>query len=287
MHGHDRRRVRSAVLALVGLTAVAALAAPPAAADPIGSGSARGFGAEVTLGGEPAILEPEAVVETAPGDVEETTIDIPAEPLLVSGTLIAKANVHTEADIATGLTVNQHEGATGPFNARGLGQIEGLEVLLDAAGEGVSLLSAAVIRGEAVAVCTGGSVQYAATSEIVDLRIGGEEIPLNSPLQDLIDGISTVLEESGLNAAVSVSRNVVTQLEGGGVAVDALVVSLAEGALATITFGHGEVGPVACAPAVAPDVLPETGAGQLGALVGAAFLAAAVGTRALRRRATA
>ena len=129
--------------------------------------------------------------------------------------------------------------------------IEGAEVLLDTVGEGVSLLSAAAIRSEAAVVC-GATNSYTANSEIIDLNIGGEDIPLNAPLTDLIDAISGALTDSGLNAVADVQRNVVTQIPGGGIGVDALVVTvlaaIGETPLAQVRLAHAEVTAAACTP---------------------------------------
>ena len=122
-------------------------------------------------------------------------------------------------------------------------------MLLDSVGEGVSLVSAAAVRAEAVAVCRGGAVQYSANSEIIDLDVGGEDIPLNAPVTQIVDAIGDLLETSGLNAVVDVQRNVVTELDGGGVAVNALVVSIAGDAVATVTIGHAEVSSASCGAA--------------------------------------
>ena len=252
--GKTRTRRLAGITAFVALVAVQITAgASPAGAETVGSGSARGFGATVDLGGESAIPPtPEAVVDAPTADAEETTIDIPAEPIVVNGTLTARANVHRRSDVASGLTVVDQDTA-GPYNARGLGQIENLNLVYEVAGEGVPLVSATAVRAEAAAVCSGDTVAYTANSEIIDLQVGGEPIPLNAPVQDLIDAIGGALTESGLNAVVDVQRNVVAQLEGGGIAVDALVVTLLAAAgdapLAQVRLAHGEVGPTACGDA--------------------------------------
>lgn len=289
-----QRTLTRMALAVVGVATLALVTAPLAAADPIATGSAAGFGTEITLSTTQVVREPFVEVKAPPGDEDETVIDVAAPPVVVSGTLTALANVHVESDITSNLTVNAQT-VEGPYNARGLGLIENAQVLLDAAGEDVPLLSAAVIRAEAVAVCRAGAVQYSANSEIIDLRIGGEIVPLDAPLSQLIDEISGLLGDTGLDAVVNVERNVVTQLEGGGVAVDALVVTvldaLGEVPLARIRLAHGEVGPLTCQPPPPPPApeepraeLPATGG--TASLAGAAFLAAALGARALRRRAT-
>jgi len=241
------------LLAAIGLVAMAsAVSAVPAAADPVGAASASAYGATISLGGSEAVPPtPLAEIALPPGgEASETVIDVPAEPVAVSGTLNADATAHAASDVPSALTVEAQE-VEGPYNATAVALIEGADVLLDAAGPGVSLLSADVIRAEAAAVCRAGSVHYTANSEIVDLQIGGEQIPLNAPVSELIDTIAGVLDDSGLNAVVDVDRNVVTELDGGGIAVDALVVEIAEagGPLALVTIGHAEVRGTTCGTA--------------------------------------
>jgi hypothetical protein len=204
----------------------------------------------VQAGGQDVIPPTPAVAVDKTGDQTDTVIDIPASPVVVNGTLTATANVHPTNNIASGLTVEK-QAVAGPYNGRGLAQIEGANVLYDVAGEGVPLVSADVIRAEAAVVC-GATPKYTANSEIVDLAVGGQDVPLNSPVQDLIDGISGALSDSGLNAVVDVQRNVVTQLPGGGIGVDALVVTVLSAAgdtpLAKVRLAHAEVSAAACAP---------------------------------------
>jgi LPXTG-motif cell wall-anchored protein len=242
------RRPRLAVTAAAVTVALAVFSIAPAAH--AASPAASAFGANVQVSGQDVVPPTPAVsVATAPGDQTNTVIDIPASPVAVNGTLTATANAHNTADIATGLTVVQ-QAVAGPYNARGLAQIEGAGVLYDVAGVGVPLLSAAVIRSEAAVVC-GATPKYTANSEIVDLAIAGNSIPLNAPAQDLIDAINGVLATSGLNAVANVERNVVTQIAGGGIGVDALVVTVLSAAgatpLATVRLAHAEVTAAACA----------------------------------------
>jgi hypothetical protein len=243
------KRVLKVAGAVLGLMSVLA---GPAGADPVGAGSASAFAASVSVGGEEVVAPIPLARATMPPDAEDDpdpgpVVDVPADPIAVSGTLDAKAVVHAPSDVASELTVVEQE-VEGPYNAQGVALVEGLQVLLDAAGEGVPLVSAAVVRAEAVAVCRGGSVSYSANSEIIDLDVGGEDIPLNTPVTDLIDAIAGVLDESGLSAVVDVDRNVVTELDGGGIAVDALVISVVAdaGPLALVTIGHAEVAGAGC-----------------------------------------
>jgi len=72
------------------------------------------------------------------------------------------------------------------------------------------------VRAEAVGVCRGGAAQYSANSEIIDLNIGGTGIPLNAPLQDLIDAVEAVIDP--LAMVVDIERNqVVVNADGASV----------------------------------------------------------------------
>ena len=245
------KRALHALVAGAAMTlTIPVLLAGPAGADPANGGTAAGYGARIDLTDQNVITEPEVSSTLAEEDAAATVVDVPAEPLAVSGTLTATAAVHPQSDLQSELLVNSQE-LEGPYNARGFGEIEGAQVLLDAAGEGVPLLRADAVRAEAVAVCTGTTVTYGAQSEIVNLDIGGEDVPLNAPLEQIIDGINGVLEESGLNQVVNVERNVVTQ-SATGASVDALRVTVLAAAgetpLGTVVLGHAEVADVTCGP---------------------------------------
>ena len=214
------RRAGFGVTAVAVATALAVIpfGAPALAASP----AASAFGATIQAGGQDVVPPTPAVSVAAPtGDETDTVIDIPASPVAINGTLTATANVHSTANITSGLTVVS-QAVAGPYNGRGLAEIEDVGVLYDVAGQGIPIVSASAIRSEAAVVC-GATPRYTANSEIIDLAVGGTSIPLNAPLQDLIDAISGALTDSGLNAVVDVQRNVVTQITGGGIGVDALV----------------------------------------------------------------
>lgn len=241
------RRPRLAVTAAAVTVALAVFSIAPAAH--AASPAASAFGATVQVSGQDVVPPtPSVAVNAPPGDATNTVVDIPASPVAVNGTLTATANVHPVANIATGLKVVQ-QAVAGPYNGRGLAQIEDASVLYDVAGVGVPLLSAAAIRSEAAVIC-GATPSYTANSEIVDLSIAGTSVPVNAPVQDLIDQISGVLTTSGLNAVADVKRNVVTPIAGGGVGVDALVVTVLSAAgatpLAQVRLAHAEVTAAAC-----------------------------------------
>jgi LPXTG-motif cell wall-anchored protein len=248
-NARSTRRRAAFVATLVASLALVTAAAAPAGADPIGAGEASAFGGQAQLTDQDA-LPPTALAESdlASEDATASAIGIPADPLLVSGTLNASAAVHTDSDLTSSLT-EVTQAVEGPYNAKALGSVEEAEVLVDAVEADVSLLTVGAVRAEAVAVCRAGVVDYSANSEILQLNIGGEPVPLNAPLQDLIDGINDVLTESTLDQVVDVERNVITE-SADGISVDALVITVLSAAgdvpLATVRLGHAEVSGVAC-----------------------------------------
>jgi hypothetical protein len=264
----DRRTMTRT--ALVGGVAalVAALAAAPAAAQGATvaqSGSAYAFGGQVALTDQD-VLPPnaEASMEAPPfgEDADEALVEVPADPLAISYTARGTARVHEAADLGSVLGEDAApQAAPGPYNAVGAGAVENLEVLVDAVAADVPLIRADLVRGEAVGVCVGDEAQYSASSEIVNLVIGGETVPVNAPLSQIVDAITDVLEETTLNQVVDVRRNVVSEVAGGGIAVDALVVTVLAAAgddpLVTIRLGHGEVAALTCSPADVPEEVVE------------------------------
>jgi hypothetical protein len=248
--GHGRR-VR-ALLAMSVAALVAVGGAGTAVADPVGGGTASSFAATLQLGGQD-VIPPTPVAEvTAPpfgDDADSTLIPIDAAPLAVNGTLIATAAVHQASDLAT--TLGQPASAqavAGPYNARAVGEIESLDVLLDESIPGGQLVHAELVTGEAVAVCTAGGVQYSASSEVVNLQIADQD-PLSGPLNDLINQITEGLNASPLADIISIEPNVVT-VTPTGASVDALVITVLAAAgdppLGLIRLGHAEVTGVSC-----------------------------------------
>ena len=245
-------------LAPVGLTA--------AGADPVSNAFASAFGANVDLAGEPIVDQFGLATATVPPGQDvgpNAEILVPAQPVAVSATAVGEANAHVASDINSDLA---QPDAAGPYNARGVGFVENLAVLLEADVAGVdlpvelALLSATAVRGEAVGVCRNGAAQYSATSEIVDLRLGGEPVDaVNDLVDQLIGTVDNLLEP--LSAVVDVEQNVVTRTAD-GISVDALRITVL-GAIAgvgvqpavDIVLGHAEVSGLVCAAAVVD--LPE------------------------------
>jgi LPXTG-motif cell wall-anchored protein len=241
-------------LAPVGLTA--------AGADPVDEAFASAFGANVDLAGEPIVDQFGLATATVPPGQDvgpNAEILVPVEPVAVSGTAVGEANAHVASDINSDLA---QPDAAGPYNARGVGFVENLAVLLQAdvatLPVELALVSATAVRGEAVGVCRNGAAEYSATSEIVDLRLGGEPVDaVNDLVGQLIDTVDGVLQP--LSAVVDLEQNIVTRTAD-GISVDALRVTVL-GAIAgvgvqpavDIVVGHAEVGGLVCAAANVPE----------------------------------
>ena len=247
--------------------------AGPAAADPALGGSASAFAASASLAGN-SLVPPTPLAElTAPpyGDNPQTAIPIDAAPLAVNGTLVSYAGVHKASDLTSALEQPASaQAVAGPYNAQAVGQIEDLEVIVDAVAAGVPLVEADAVRGEAVAVCKGTTVSYSASSEVVNLVIGGED-PLSGPLNDLITQITDALNASPLVDLVSVEVNDVT-VNATGASVDALVIKVLQvvdpdAPLVEVRLGHAEVSDVACGGGAAcSDTVDNDGDGRIDAL---------------------
>lgn len=248
------RKLRARAYVALGAMALFAVGGlSPAAADPIGAGSASAFAITADVLGT-NVIPPTPTAETTTPTADETTatvIDIPGDPLVVSGTLIARSAIHAASDLVSELhQPASQQAVAGPYNARAIGQIEDLSVLINEGVPGGKLVSADLIRAEAVAVCAAGAVQYSANSEVVDLQIGGED-PFSGPLNDALKQITEGL--APLADLIAVDLNVVTP-SATGVSVDAIVVTLlqaaadngAPGPLAKVVLGHAEVNGVAC-----------------------------------------
>ncbi len=257
---------------VLSLSGLAIVGLPPAGADPVNSGRAFAFGGNLDVAGSPLLIDEdaEALAQAPPfpADVDnppEAFLPVVLDPLAISLTLGAVANVHEQSDIASALeSPSAQQPTAGPYNARALGFTEGLSVLVeDPLGllDPITLLEADAVRGEAVAVCSNGQVTYSASSEVVNLELGGNPLlgDLNDTLSGLLDSVSDLLDSLGLSDAVlNLERNVVTPLAD-GIAVDALLVevlpALGGTPLVELRLGHAEVSGVTCAPSVTD--LPE------------------------------
>jgi len=252
-----RKALVSGLLTSIFLAATVS-AASPAGADPIEGGTAYAYGALGTLDGEPVVGPTATATVTAPpfgDDQEAATVSFEAlDPLTGGGATVAEARVHLESDIDSALET-ETQPLEGPYNAQAVGTVSDLEILIDAVEADVPFIEADLIRGEAVAKCTDGTVEYSAQSETQNLDVAGSgELgdALDALLAELFPGLDS------FDPIVNVEENVITELDD-GIAVDALVVTLIADAedpdagVVQLRFGHAEVSGVTCADAaVAP-----------------------------------
>ncbi len=247
-----RKALLSGLLTATLLTSLVS-GATPAGADPALSGAATAYGLTASVATTELIPPTPSSGVTAPpfgADNNSTLLPLDVDPLAVNGTLIANSRVHEASDLTSDLEVVGHEqDVAGPYNAQAVGAVEDVEVLIDTLALDTSLLEADAIRSEAVAKCVGDTVQYAASSEVVNLGIAGEA-PLNGPLNDLVDEITSALNASPLAGLVTIAPNVVT-VNGTGATVDALVISVLPVLdpvvpLVQVRIGHAAVAGVAC-----------------------------------------
>lgn len=247
------KKVRLAACAVAltvgGLTP---LGLSPAAADPATTAAAAGYGLNLDVAGTTAVNKAGGAVSTLPpGGVEgpNDLVLVPVEPVTLAGTARGVAATSAASTLPS-LLEEVTQPVPGPYNARGVGQVEDLGVLLEAGVDPVTieqaLVSADAVRGEAVGVCRGGQALYSANSEIVNLEIGGEPLGLNAPITDLLGTINDVL--APLEQVVDIDLNVVTP-SANGIAVDALrvrVLNLTGDPLVDIRIGHAEVAALQC-----------------------------------------
>jgi LPXTG-motif cell wall-anchored protein len=227
----------------------------PAAAAPATTAAASGYGLNIDLAGTPLIETAGLATATLPpGEVDgpNSLLLVPVAPVVVNGTAVGLAGAHTASDLSSTLEQVQ-QAEPGPYNAVGVGLTDGASVLFGTPSPvpglpdvGVELLTADAVRAEAVGVCRNGVAQYSANSEIVDLNIGGTDVPLNAPITDLVDTLNTLLQP--LAAVVDIERNEVVDTPTGA-AVNALhvtVLGLGGAPLADVVIGHAEVGGLTC-----------------------------------------
>lgn len=262
-------------LTVGGLAPVGLLSA---GADPVDSAVASGYGANLEVLGTTAVDQGGLATATVPPGQDagpNAFLLVPVQPVVVSGTATGQANAHVASDIPSVLA-EEVQGIAGPYNARGVGLVEDLGVLLEVGTPilpvQVALVNATAVRGEAVGVCVNGTPQYSAQSEVLDLRISDTPVGLNDPLTDLIDLIDDLIQP--LNAVVDIQRNEVN-VTAEGASVNALHVTVlgAIGGgepLLDLIVGHAEVSGLACAPTAAnlpecSDAADNDGDGQIDA----------------------
>jgi hypothetical protein len=248
----------SGLLAITFLAATVS-ATQPAGADPVSAASASGYGAHLTVAGQPLVLDHAGLEEAtlaAPDPDVDPLVLVPAAPLAVAGVANGEATVHPTSDLPSTLT-QVTQAVEGPYNARGAGTVAEASVLLGVPETGQALVSATAIRAEAVAVCADGTPKYSATSEIIDLELGGQDVPLNDPVTTLLTAIDTALEPLAQVADIGINE---VSPDGRSVTALRVTVLQAEGGepVAEVLLGHAEVGVVTCGGGAVPQCSDTT-----------------------------
>ena len=209
------KKVRLAACAVaLSVGGLTPLGLSPADADTAATAVASAFGANSNIGGTTAIDKAGLATATLPPGQDvgpNQLLLVPVVPIAVNGTAVGMANAHAASDLPTALE-QVPQAVPGPYNARAVGLVNGLNVLFGTPTPvpglpdlGVGLISADAVRGEAVGVCRAGTAVYSANSEIVALKIGGMDVALNQPITGLVDTLNTLLQP--LSAVVDIERN--------------------------------------------------------------------------------
>ena len=246
-------RSRFALIASVVMVVGALFSSSPVSAQTASSASGSAFGVElkgpVPIGATPAI---EAVVP--PGnEVHETDslIEVPADPLATSFTALVEADASVNPDIEAKLQETiEGEFADAPAKWHGRG-FAITEDLVAVTGQ----VTADVIESESVAGCDGRDPVLGSAARILNLSLGGQDIPVinPSPNQTLIDqaGIRIVFWETNWDPATGGTT------DGEPLFTNALRVTAPGGV--DLVVSHSEATVANCRPAgPEPDTKPNT-----------------------------
>ncbi|HVL65293.1 MAG TPA: hypothetical protein VM573_09020 [Actinomycetota bacterium] len=158
-------------VSLVGLTG-------SASADAVSSARGAAFGLELV---GPVGLEPqpavEAVFPAGPETAEDALLEVPADPAVNSATLAVRADAAQQSTIEPTLQAvieGQFSGAPATWNARGYAITEDLAAVSNT-------ITADVIESESTAACIDGDIVYGSAARIVNLGVGGTNVPVINP----------------------------------------------------------------------------------------------------------
>ncbi len=269
------KKVRLAACAVaLSVGGLSPLGLSPAAADPASAAVVSAYGANLDLG-DSALIERAGLAESVlppGGDDLSDLITLPVGTLVETGAARGQATT-SAADVLPSLLDEQQQPVPGPYNARGIGQVDDLGLLLEVptgvlnVNLELATISADSIRAEAVGVCRAGRAVYSGQSELINAEINNEPLGLDTPLTDLLETINGLLEP--LQAVVDIDRNQVS-ITDQGVIVNALRVTVLDAipdpetgglipnleqpnALLDLTIGQAQVGGLQCPPADRPE----------------------------------
>ena len=255
MKNHSIRN-RFALVAVVALVLGAMAGSNPVSAQSAGSASGAAYGLQLQ-GPVPIAATPTVEAQVPPGpEASETDslIEVPADPVATSFTAKVEADAAVTPTVEPKLQATIEEafaGAPKTWHSRGFAITEDLVAL---AGQ----LTADVIEAESTAGCDGTTPIFGTASRIVNLSLGGQDIPvLNpSPNQVLIDqaGIRIVFWETNWDPATGGTTD-----GADSVFANALHVTAPGGV--DLIVSHSEAAVANCVPAAPPDapVGPDIG----------------------------
>lgn len=251
----------SAVLAVLSLSM--ALWAPAAEADNVstatGSSYAVKISGPVTISSRPLASVTATSSNPAPSPLEQVLLNIPADPVLSSGTFRASGSASVVpipgAKLLSLARSVSSEALPADNNARGYAAVENLAALPS------GLLTADAVEAEALARCTSGGVAFSTASRVTDIKVAGLTLPqviTPKPNQVLVDnallGLKVVLWETNWNPATGGTTD-----GSSTVFVNALHVTQSLLNIDLVASHAEATGYCAGRPAVLPAVLPRTG----------------------------
>ncbi|HEV2069494.1 MAG TPA: hypothetical protein VGR26_06850, partial [Acidimicrobiales bacterium] len=205
-------------------------------ADPAATARANAYGVDVGGSLLGTIIERTPEVESVlpPGGQQvDDILPIDADPVAVSITGRVVADTQVESTIQPFELLDN----PGPNNAQGLAVIENLDVLLEGAevvdpvGELVTtaLVSADAVFAEAVGACQGTTPVYSTDSDVINLKIGGEDVEL---VDGVVDGVIGLVNDVGALLPDALRIHIATDQAGdtadGGRFVNALRITVGE-----------------------------------------------------------
>lgn len=274
------------VLVVLGLTMAMPLTA--ARADNVstatGSSYAVKISGPVTISSRPLASVTASSSDPAPSPLEQVLLNIPADPVLSSGTFRASGAASVVsvpgAKLLSLARSVAPEGVPADNNARGYAAVENLAALPG------GLLTADAVEAEALARCTSGGVTFSTASRITDIKVAGLTLPqviTPKPNQVLVDnallGLRIVLWETNWNPATGGTTD-----GNNTVFVNALHVTQSLLNIDLVASHAEATGNCAGRAAVLPTVLPRTGGAHPYHAIGFGLLAVAALTVLFRRK---
>lgn len=276
-----------AVVVFAALSLAMALPGPAAEADTAstatGSSYAVKISGPVTISSRPLASVTATSSNPSPSPLEQVLLNIPADPVLSSGTFRASGSA-SAVSVPGAKLLNlarsvSPEALPADSNARGYAAVENLAALPG------GILTADAVEAEALARCTDTGVTFSTASRVTDIEVAGLTLPqvvTPKPNQILVDdallGLKIVLWETNWNPATGGTTD-----GSSTVFVNALHVTQSLLNIDLVASHAEATGNCAGRPAILPSLLPRTGGDRYYA-VGFGLLALAALAVLARRR---